>query len=93
MELFEFIMEEERQSLKRHRLLKDFYDPLEVLDDAQCIALNRFDRRSFIELVNIDQSKLQHCTYRNRPLHPITQVLIGLKYFGTGMNYRTRRSF
>ena len=85
MELFEFIMEEERQSLRRHRLLKDLYDPLDVLDDAQCIELYRFDRRSFIELVNIAQSKLQHRTYRNRPLPPITQVLIGLIYFGTAV--------
>ena len=58
MERFEFIMEGERQSSKKHRLLKDLYDPVDVLDDAQCIELYRFDRRELLQRTSAQRNEV-----------------------------------
>ena len=52
------------------------------------IELYRFDKQSIIELVTLSQNRLKHTSFRDRTLPPVTQVLIALKFFATGISYR-----
>lgn len=70
--------------IPRIRHLRDRFSPLEEYGSEDFRMRFRLRKESVIRLANILQTDLEHETMRGRPLAPMQQILITLRFYATG---------
>lgn len=73
-----------RRALRRERIFRDRNNPLDFLSDEELFRNYRFSRRGILHLVDLFGAPLRRRSRRNHALHPVQQLLIALRFYGTG---------
>jgi hypothetical protein len=76
-------------AIGRERTLRDRDNPLEHLMPHECKAKYRFYPDSIAYIATVLRPALERPTKRSNAMSPIYQVLLGLKFLGTGSYYET----
>ncbi|XP_061170345.1 putative nuclease HARBI1 [Saccostrea echinata] len=74
--------------LRRPRVFRDLSNPLESLEEEEFFQRYRFSPGSILYIVNGVSDDLQADTARNRPIPPLIQVLLFLRFVATGAHLR-----
>ncbi|XP_062600943.1 uncharacterized protein LOC134262567 [Saccostrea cucullata] len=77
-----------RAVLRRPRVFRDLSNPLESLEEEEIFQRYRFSPTSILFIVNGVHDHLQRDTARNRPIPPLIQVLLFLRFVATGAHLR-----
>lgn len=70
--------------LRKERVFRDRYDPLDNWTDEELLKQCRFDRASILFICDLLKDPLEHKTKRNHALPLHLQVILSLRYFATG---------
>ena len=76
-----------RRPLRRPRLFRDRYQPLDMYDDDDFIQRYRFDRQSSMALIDLLEGDLSPETARNYAVPASLQVFVALRFFACGSIY------
>lgn len=74
--------------LRRPRVFRDLSNPLESLDEEEVYDRYRFSPETILFIVHGVSGILQSDTARNRPIPPLVQVLLFLRFVATGAHLR-----
>ena len=70
------------------RVIKDRLNPIENLNETECIQRFRFDKNGIIDLCQLLESDLRRPTLRSNSLPVLVQVCAALRFFAQGAFYR-----
>lgn len=79
-----YIYLQQRQNIRRERLLRDRLNPLEFYDNLEFRNLFRFNKDHVQDLTQALLPHIDYETGKNSALPPIHQVCIGLRFLATG---------
>ena len=74
----------EQQNRRPHRPIKDRSNPIEILNDKECVQRFRLDKRGISFVCNLIEEDIMHTTERNNALPTIIQVCVALRFFAQG---------
>lgn len=74
--------------LRRPRVFRDLNNPLESLEEEEVFQRYRFSQGSILFILDGIVDLLQADTARNRPIPPLIQVLLFLRFIATGAHLR-----
>ncbi|CAC5421210.1 HARBI1 [Mytilus coruscus] len=77
-------MRRRHQNIRRNRLLRDYDNPLDYLDDFDIIRRYRLSRPMIIDLCRRFDNDLHKPTMRSRALPVSLQIMAALRFFATG---------
>uniref|UniRef100_A0A914X5H1 Putative nuclease HARBI1 n=1 Tax=Plectus sambesii TaxID=2011161 RepID=A0A914X5H1_9BILA len=80
----EVIDEAFRRAFRRERVLRNHSNPLEMYDDLNLYQRFRFDRQGIVDLAAMLAPALNSRTTKGRPIPPVAQVLIALRFSASG---------
>ena len=75
-----FILQRQRV----HRVFRDRQNPLDYMGDEELMNKYRLPREKIFDLCDLLQEDLERPTNRSHALPVSLQILIALRYFGTG---------
>ncbi len=73
-----------QRALRRERVIKDRYNPLEKWDDVELYSKFRMTSHGLRDLTDLLSANLEAPTLRNQPIPPILQVCTALRFYATG---------
>ena len=79
---------DQRRKSRVPRKFRDRSNPLEMLNDNECIQRFRFDRNAIIEICELLNSDLVRPTLRSNSIPVVIQVCAGLRFFAQGAFFR-----
>ena len=79
-----FMQLRRRQNIRRNRLLRDYDNPLDYLDDFDIVRKYRLSRPMILNLCNMFQNDLQRPTMRSRSFSVSLQIMVALRFYATG---------
>ena len=74
--------------MRRPRVFRDLSNPLESLDEEEVYQRYRFSTETILFIVDGVNNILETDTARNRPIPPLIQVLLFLRFVATGAHLR-----
>ncbi len=77
----------QRRALRRDRVFRDHFNPLEGRNDQDCRERWRFNRATIMEITRILSPYIEHPTRRSHALPPLLQTLCGLRFYASGAYY------
>ena len=80
--------EEERQWTKKSRVFRDHLNPIEELNDSECVQRYRVDRNGILDLCQLLKNALVRSTSRVHAIPAVVQVCAALRFFAQGAFYR-----
>ena len=74
----------QRQTLRRHPLLRDTLNPMEIYDDVELKRYFRFERQNLWVIIGKLHPYLTHSTGNYGALTSLQQTLVKLRFYATG---------
>ena len=69
---------------RRHHLLRDVMNPMDIYDDIELKRLFRFERRNLHMIIATLHTQLTHRTRNHGALTTLQQVLFTLRFYAVG---------
>ena len=73
-----------RRNLRRDRIFRDRFNPLDNYDDDDLMKRFRMPRHVILEVIDLIEAEIEHPTQRSHAIPSSLQVLCALRYFATG---------
>lgn len=73
---------QQKRNKPKHNLPK--HNPMETYDEPEFRRRYRMSKASFHKLLNLIRKDLEWIDKRNHPISPETQLLVALRFYGTG---------